>query len=48
VVKPGRVMFEVGGLPAEIVKEALHQASYKFSIQTKVIARDEAAAGEQA
>jgi large subunit ribosomal protein L16 len=48
VVKPGRVMFEVGGLPAEIAKEALHQASYKFSIQTKVIARDEAAAGEQA
>jgi large subunit ribosomal protein L16 len=48
VVKPGRVMFEVGGLPAEIAKEALHQASYKFSIQTKVIAREDAAAGEQA
>jgi large subunit ribosomal protein L16 len=48
VVKPGRIMFEVGGLPAEIAKEALHQASYKFSINTKVIARDDAAAGEQA
>jgi large subunit ribosomal protein L16 len=48
VVKPGRVMFEVGGLPSEIAKEALHQASYKFSIQTKVITRDDIAAGEQA
>jgi large subunit ribosomal protein L16 len=48
VVKPGRVMFEVGGLPSEIAKEALHQASYKFSIQTKVITRDGIAAGEQA
>jgi large subunit ribosomal protein L16 len=48
VVKPGRVMFEVGGLPAEIAKEALHQASYKFSILTKVITRDDIAAGEKA
>jgi large subunit ribosomal protein L16 len=39
VVRPGRVMFEVGGLPSEIALEALHQASYKFSIQTKVVAR---------
>jgi len=48
VVKPGRIMFEVGGLPSEIAKEALHQAAYKFSIQTKVITRDDLAAGEQA
>jgi large subunit ribosomal protein L16 len=39
VVRPGRIMFEVGGLPAEIATEALHQASYKFSIKTKVVAR---------
>ena len=43
VVKPGRIMFEVGGLPEDIAKEALRQATYKFSIQTKVIARDEVA-----
>ncbi len=48
VVKPGRIMFEVGGLPGDMAKEALHQASYKFSIKTKVVARDDAAAGEQA
>ena len=39
VVKPGRIMFEVGGLPEEMAKEALHQASYKFSIKTKIVAR---------
>jgi large subunit ribosomal protein L16 len=39
VVRPGRIMFEVGGLPSEIALEALSQAAYKFSIQTKVVAR---------
>ena len=39
VVRPGRIMFEVGGLPGEIALEALNQAAYKFSIQTKVVAR---------
>src|SRR5271157_1751142 len=48
VVRPGRVMFEVGGLPADIAMEALHQAQYKFSIATKVIARHEVVSGEQA
>jgi len=46
VVKPGRIMFEVGGLPGEIAKDALHQATYKFSIKTKVITREDLA-GEQ-
>jgi large subunit ribosomal protein L16 len=39
VVKPGRIIFELGGLPEEIAVEALHQASYKFSIKTKVVKR---------
>jgi len=38
-VKPGRVMFEVGGLSAEIAVAALKSAQYKFSIKTKVVAR---------
>ncbi|MEN6408184.1 MAG: 50S ribosomal protein L16 [Anaerolineaceae bacterium] len=46
VVKPGRIMFEIGGLPADIALEALHQATYKFSIKTKVVARHEGT-GEQ-
>jgi large subunit ribosomal protein L16 len=47
VVRPGRIMFEVGGLPASIAEEALHQAAYKLSIRTKVIARHDVT-GEQA
>jgi large subunit ribosomal protein L16 len=40
-------MFEIGGLPEDIALEALHQATYKFSIRTKIVARHEAA-GEAA
>ncbi len=40
VVKPGRVMFEIGGgLPDEVAKEALRLAQYKLPIKTKIIAR---------
>ena len=46
VVKPGRIMFEVGGLDAETAVQALKNAQYKFSIKTKVVARQDA--GEQA
>ena len=41
VVRPGRIMFEIGGLPEDIALEALHQATYKFSIKTKVVSRKE-------
>jgi large subunit ribosomal protein L16 len=47
VVKPGRVMFEVGGLPADVAIEALKLAQYKFAIKTKIVARHDLA-GEQA
>ncbi len=47
VVKPGRIMFEISGLPEDIAKEALHQASYKFSIKTKVLDKEKFG-GEQA
>ena len=47
VVKPGRIMFEIGGLPEDIAKEALTLARHKFSISTKIIARHDLA-GEQA
>lgn len=46
VVKPGRVMFEIGGLDAANSVEALKQAAYKFSIKTKVISREEIAGGQ--
>ena len=41
-VKPGRIMFEIGGLPEDIALNALKSAQYKFSIKTKVVARHEA------
>ena len=41
VVRPGRIMFEIAGLPKEIALEALKQATYKFSIRTKVVIRNE-------
>jgi large subunit ribosomal protein L16 len=47
VVKPGRVMFEVGGgLPDDISTEALRLAQYKLAIKTKIVARHDLAGGE--
>jgi large subunit ribosomal protein L16 len=47
VVKPGRVMFELGGgLPEDIAREALRLAQYKLAIRTKVIARHDRVGGE--
>ena len=40
VVKPGRVLFEVGGVSAEVAHEALRLASYKLPCKTKIIARE--------
>jgi large subunit ribosomal protein L16 len=47
VVRPGRIMFEVGGIPSDQAIEALTQATYKFSIHTKVIGRQDGT-GDQA
>ncbi|GLB53335.1 50S ribosomal protein L16 [Neptunitalea chrysea] len=41
VVKPGRIMFEVGGVPMDVAKEALRLAAQKLPVRTKfVVARD--------
>ena len=41
VVKPGRILFEVGGVSAEIAKEALRLAAQKLQVKTRFItARD--------
>ncbi len=42
VVKPGRVMFEIGGVPEEIAREAMHRASYKLPIKCQVVQRTDA------
>jgi large subunit ribosomal protein L16 len=41
VVKPGRVMFELGGVREEIALEALNRAAQKLPIKCKIITRDE-------
>ena len=44
VVKRGRIMFEVEGLPESIAKEAMRLASSKLPLRTKFVARARAAA----
>ena len=47
VVKPGRIMFEVGGgLSEDLAKEALRLAQYKLSIKTKIVGRYDVSGGE--
>ena len=40
VVKPGRVMFELAGVPEPLAKEALRLAGSKLAIKTKVVQRE--------
>jgi len=39
VVRPGRILFEISGLPKEMASEALNLASYKLPVKTKVVAK---------
>ena len=41
VVKPGRVMFELGGVPEETAREALRLATHKLPIKCKIVYRAE-------
>jgi large subunit ribosomal protein L16 len=40
VIKPGRVMFELAGVPEQLAREALRLAGTKLSVRTKVVARE--------
>ncbi len=42
VIKPGRIIFEVGGVNEEIAKEAIRLASHKLPIKSRFITRGEA------
>ncbi len=44
VVKPGRILFEVGGVSQQQAVEALKRAAQKLSIPTKTVQRDRVAA----
>jgi len=41
VIKPGRVLFELEGVPADLAKQAMDLASYKLPMKTKFVSRDE-------
>ena len=40
VVKPGRVMFEIGGVSEELAREAFRLASHKLPIKTKFVLKE--------
>ncbi len=44
VVKPGRILFEVGGVTPQQARDALRLASYKLPVATKTVQRDRLAA----
>ncbi len=41
VVKPGRILYEMGGVPLNIAKEAFRLASHKLSVSTKFVFRED-------
>ncbi|MBV8937922.1 MAG: 50S ribosomal protein L16 [Alphaproteobacteria bacterium] len=41
-VKPGRIMFELDGVPADVAREAFDLAAAKLPIATRFVAREEA------
>lgn len=45
VVKPGRVIFEMGGVSPELAQEAMRRAAHKLPVRTKFLKRDEEESG---
>lgn len=46
VVKRGRIMFEIGGVPEKVAREALELAAYKLPVKCRVVSRKEVNANE--
>ncbi|MDE5600144.1 MAG: 50S ribosomal protein L16 [Oscillospiraceae bacterium] len=47
VVKPGRIMFEIKGVPEETAREAMRLAMHKLPIKCKFVAKEQETDGEQ-
>ena len=45
VVKPGKVMFEIGGVSEEVAKEALRLAIHKLPVKCKIVAKEDTESG---
>lgn len=48
VVKPGRVMFEIAGVPEATAREALRLAAHKLPIKTKIVKKEVSEEGGEA
>lgn len=40
-VRPGRILFEMDGVPAEVAKEALRLAAHKLPLKTKIVVKEQ-------
>ena len=47
VVKPGRVLFEIAGVPEETAREAMRLARHKLPIKCKFVTRDNEMGGDE-
>lgn len=47
VVKPGRILFELAGVPEELAREAMALAQYKLPVKTKFVVRPDYVAPEK-
>ena len=41
VIRPGRILYEMEGIPEEVAREALRLASHKLPLRTKFVLREE-------
>ena len=41
VVKPGRIIYEISGVPEEVAREALRLAASKMPFKCKIVSREE-------
>lgn len=46
VVRPGRILFELGGVSEEMAREAMRLAAHKLPVKCQFVAREGIAAGE--
>ncbi len=47
VVKPGRVMFEIGGVSEELAKEALRLATHKLPCKCRIVSKADLEGGDE-
>ncbi len=44
VVKPGRILFELAGVPADVAQEALNRAAFKLPVKCRIVPREQSGA----